>query len=110
MAAGIWAWWVMANKRNNNDGLLCLASYEPYIKVNQIRNKKMKVLSIEAVDMGNYQHEIADWVDNYLDGLDFKDQSEFDAIEFKLIEKACKALGWHSVPQYGGLIVNWEVA
>ena len=68
----------------------------------------MKVLSIEAVDMGNNQQEIADWVDNYLVDTDFKDQSEFDAIEFTLIEKACKSLGWQAVPQTGGLIVNWS--
>ena len=68
----------------------------------------MKILSIEACDMGIDQQEIADWVDNYLDYRDFKDQAEFDAIEYALIEKACKALGWHSVPSNGGLIVNWD--
>ena len=68
----------------------------------------MKILRIEACDMGVNQQEIADWVDNYLDYRDFKDQAEFDAIEYALIEKACKALGWHSVPESGLLVVNWD--
>ena len=68
----------------------------------------MKIQSIEATDMGNDQQEIADLVETYVKDIDFLSPSEFDDIEYQLIIRACKELGWSSVPTTGGLIVNWH--
>ena len=68
----------------------------------------MKIFAITATDMGKDQKEIAAWVEEHVYGREFKDEQEFYDIEGKLIEKACKELGWASTPQIGGLIVEWE--
>ena len=67
----------------------------------------MKIRQIEACDMGTNQHEIAEWVENYVADKDFSSKEEFYDQEFELIELACAALNWHSVPQNGGLQVEW---
>jgi|14BtaG_2_1085337.scaffolds.fasta_scaffold329063_1 hypothetical protein len=73
-------------------------------------DKKIKIgFSIEATDMGNNQQDIADWVENYIyEQPQDKQQALLDDAD-NLITLACNSLGWHSVPQNGGLIVNvWE--
>lgn len=67
----------------------------------------MKIRNIEATDMGPDQQEIASWVENHLGYTEFTSQEEFDKQEGSLIHLACKELGWHSVPQSGGLVVEW---
>ena len=67
----------------------------------------MKIRQIEACDMGTDQREIAEWVENHLGDRIFSSKEEFEDQEFELIHLACKALGWHSVPQNGGLTVEW---
>jgi hypothetical protein len=68
-------------------------------------NYRMRIFNIEATDMGSDQQEIAAWVMQKTTGHGFARESQFD--EFGWIEKACKALGWQSVPEHGGLIVEW---
>jgi hypothetical protein len=67
----------------------------------------MKIRNIEATDMGPDQQEIANWVENHLWNAEFINQEEFDKQEGSLIHLACNELGWHSVPQNGGLVVEW---
>lgn len=68
----------------------------------------MKILSLEAVDMGVNQDEIAEKCEDYIWQTDFKTADEFYAISDNLVVRACKELGWHSVPQNGGLEANWD--
>ena len=68
----------------------------------------MKILSIEANDMGNDQQEIADEALDIIGDREFKSPEEFYALESKLILQSCMNLGWNSVPAVGGLIVNWD--
>jgi hypothetical protein len=68
-------------------------------------NLIMKIFNIEATDMGANQSEISAWIMSATHGIDYAKASDFD--EGALIEKACKALGWASAPQHGGLIVEW---
>jgi hypothetical protein len=68
----------------------------------------MKIYNIEAVDLGNDQQEIAKWVMNHLRDTEFKNEEEFSEQEFSLIHRACESMGWHSAPQTGGLIVEWQ--
>ena len=68
----------------------------------------MKVFSLEATDMGKDQQEIADKCEEYVEGIDFKSEEEFEAMEAALIKRACDELGWVSVPTVGGLVVNWD--
>ncbi len=68
----------------------------------------MKILSVEATDMGNNQQDIANKVDEIIGMREFASPDEFYAIERELIDKACKELGWLSVPQCGGLTPNWD--
>jgi len=68
----------------------------------------MKLLTIEATDMGNNQDEIAEEVYNLVADHDFKTEAEFYEMEGKLITQACKNLNWQSVPQNGGLVPNWD--
>lgn len=56
--------------------------------------------------MGTDQQDIADWVMNATRGQYFTKEHDFN--EGKLITKACNALGWNSVPQQGGLTVEWD--
>lgn len=67
----------------------------------------MKVLNIEAVDMGNNQQEIADWVMRIYGDIDWPTKADFEDLEYILIDQACDFLGWHSVPSNGGLIFDW---
>jgi len=68
----------------------------------------MKISNLEATDMGSDQQEIADKVMCYVDGVDFENANEFDKQEGALIHRACEEMGWSSVPQVGGFIVDWE--
>jgi hypothetical protein len=68
----------------------------------------MRVFSIEAIGMGNCQQEIADKVEELVDGVEFPDEQAFSSQEGELITRACNDLGWASVPQNGGLVVNWD--
>jgi len=68
----------------------------------------MKVYRIEATDMGSDQEEIAAKVEELVQGIDFTSDDEFHEQEDALITRACKELGWSSVPQQGGLAVEWE--
>jgi len=66
----------------------------------------MKIQHIEAVNMGNDQAEISQEVMRLIQDMEFKSLDDFYEIEGELITKACKNLGWHSVPQNGGLIAE----
>ena len=68
----------------------------------------MKILSIEAADMGNNQQEIAEEALYIIGDRDFKSPEEFYNLESKLILQSCMNLGWNSFPSTGGLIVNWD--
>ena len=68
----------------------------------------MKIYNIEAVNMGKDQQEIAECVMEHLADREFKTEQEFSSMEGFLVEMACHALEWNSVPQTGGLIVEWE--
>lgn len=56
--------------------------------------------------MGTDQQDIADWVMNATRGQYFTKEHDFNEGEW--ITKACNALGWNSVPQSGGLTVEWD--
>jgi hypothetical protein len=73
----------------------------------------MKNFNIEAIDMGNNQADIAEWVEHYIfeqqtKGINIDEMLE-DPDQF--VSMACKALGWHSQPSVGGLVVEsvWNV-
>lgn len=68
----------------------------------------MKMFNLEATDMGSNQDEIADKALELITDKDFKTEDEFYDMECELIERACKELGWKSIPQTGGLIANWD--
>ena len=67
----------------------------------------MKIRHIEAYNMGPDQIELANWIDNHVSEINFKSSDQFHRCEFDYITLACKELGWHSVPQNGGLLVEW---
>jgi len=88
-------------------------------------------INLEATDMGSNQDEIADyimsseqWLNyvNKVNALEIPASNEsdsipcdewFDAQDFHpddLIQEACEKLGWHSVPQVGGLMMNFYKA
>ena len=67
----------------------------------------MKIRHIEAYNMGPDQTELANWIDNHVAEIDFKSSDQFHRCEFDYITLACKELGWHYVPQNGGLLVEW---
>lgn len=68
----------------------------------------MKIFNLEATDMGNNQSEIAAKVLEYVDGIDYATKDDFYNQEGALITQACTELGWSSVPQSGGLEVEWD--
>ena len=68
----------------------------------------MRIFHIEATDMGSDQQDIADKVMDMVDGRNFSSKDEFAKIEGQLVTQACQQLGWPSVPQTGGLLVEWE--
>ncbi len=65
----------------------------------------MKISSIEGVDMGPDQDEIAEMVMEYVHDVDFEREDDFN--EGAMITRACVELGWASVPQVGGLLIEW---
>ena len=69
----------------------------------------MKICNLTATDMGENQSEISDKVLEYVDGINYASKNDFYEVEYALITKACNELGWLSVPQCGGLEVEWMV-
>lgn len=67
----------------------------------------MKIFNIEAINMGNDQQEIADWIVNHIGNTEFENEEAFYEQEGLFIHMACKSMGWYSVPQTGGLIAEW---
>jgi len=49
-------------------------------------------------------NEIVDWIADKIYDRDFKNLEEFHDIEQELINDACAALKWHSVPDGLGLV------
>lgn len=68
----------------------------------------MKINHIEAINMGANQQQIADCVLTLIENKDFNTEQEFSDMESALIGRACKLLGWASIPQTGGLVINWD--
>ena len=68
----------------------------------------MKITYLSATDMGPDQQEIADKVFDFVQHLSFKSKNDFFEMEGCLINNACVDLGWHSVPQVGGLLAEWS--
>lgn len=64
------------------------------------------IYNIEATDMGTDQAEIASWVLSQVENNQYANKDDFD--EYLWITAACNALGWYSIPQTGGLLVEWE--
>ena len=67
----------------------------------------MKIRNTETIGMGLGRQKLAKWVENHIGNTEFINQEEFDKQEGALIHLACKELGWYSVPQNGGLVVEW---
>ena len=83
---------------------ICVGGYADLINY---WSTKMKIRNIEAYNMGPDQTELAHWIDNHVAEIDFTTTDDFHRCEFDYITLACKELGWHSVPQNGGLMVEW---
>ena len=83
---------------------ICVGGYADLINY---WSTKMKIRNIEAYNMGPDQTELAHWIDNHVAEIDFTTTDDFHRCEFDYITLACKELGWHSVPQNGGLLVEW---
>ena len=64
----------------------------------------MKIFNITTTNINNGQ-ELADWICNKLKDQDLNPD---DINEGALITEACKALNWASVPQVGGLEIEWD--
>ena len=64
----------------------------------------MKIFNITTTNINNGQ-ELADWIYNKLKDQDLNPD---DINEGKLITDACHALNWSSVPQVGGLEIEWD--
>lgn len=65
-----------------------------------------KIFNITAININNGQ-EIADWIYKKLHDQDINPD---DLNTGELITEACKALGWASVPQVGGIEIEWDSA
>ena len=65
---------------------------------------KMKIFNIATTNINNGQ-ELADWIYNKLKDQDLNPD---DINEGALITEACIALNWSSVPQVGGLEIEWD--
>ena len=64
----------------------------------------MKIFNITTTNINSGQ-DLADWVYNKLKNQDLN----YDDINGgALITEACKALNWQSVPQVGGLDIEWN--
>jgi hypothetical protein len=64
----------------------------------------MKIFNIATTNICDGQ-ELADWIYNKLKDQDLNPD---DVNEGALITEACKALNWSSVPQVGGLEIEWD--
>ncbi len=64
----------------------------------------MKIFNIATTNIKDGQ-ELADWIYNKLKDQDLNPD---DVNEGALITEACKALNWSSVPQVGGLEIEWD--
>ena len=64
----------------------------------------MKIFNITTTNINDGQ-ELADWIYNRLKDQDLNPD---DINEGALITEACKALNWSSVPQVGGLEIEWD--
>ncbi len=65
----------------------------------------MKIFTIQSTNI-NDGHQLADWVYNQVKESDYKSIDDFDANAW--LVKACHALQWHSIPNVGGLIAEFE--
>lgn len=65
----------------------------------------MKVFNVTSQNINNGQ-ELADWIYNKIKAIDYKSQEDLN--EGELITEACQSLGWQSVPQTGGIIIEWD--
>ena len=66
----------------------------------------MRLFSVKTTDINDGQ-ELADYVYNKFLNVDV-DPEIIESIQWKLLIEACHALNWHSVPQTGGLIFEFE--
>lgn len=64
----------------------------------------MKIFNIATTNINDGQ-ELADWIYKKLKDQDLDPD---DVNEGALITEACKALKWSSVPQVGGLNIEWD--
>ena len=64
----------------------------------------MKIFNITTTNINDGQ-ELADWIYNKLKDQDLNPD---DINEGALITEACKALNWSSVPQVGGIEIEWD--
>ena len=64
----------------------------------------MKIFNIATTNINDGQ-ELADWIYKKLKDQDLNPD---DVNEGALITEACKALNWESVPQVGGLEIEWD--
>jgi hypothetical protein len=64
----------------------------------------MKIFNIATTNINDGQ-ELADWIYNKLKDQDLNPN---DINQGALITEACKALNWSSVPQVGGLEIEWD--
>ena len=64
----------------------------------------MKIFNITTTNINDGQ-ELAGWIYNKLKDQDLNPD---DINEGALITEACKALNWSSVPQVGGLEIEWD--
>ena len=63
-----------------------------------------KIFNITSTNINDGQ-EIADWIYNKLKDQDI---NPAELNEGALITEACKALNWSSVPQVGGIEIEWD--
>ena len=64
----------------------------------------MKINKISSTNINDGQ-ELADWI---YGKLQVEDINPDEINEGALITEACKALNWRSVPQSGGIIIEWD--
>lgn len=69
-----------------------------------LMENKMKIFNIATTNINDGQ-ELADWIYNKLKDQDLNPD---DVNDGALITEACKALNWSSVPQVGGLEIEWD--
>jgi hypothetical protein len=64
----------------------------------------MKIYNIETTNINNGQ-ELADYIYRFVKDTDYESESDFPESEW--LKQACIALGWDSIPQSGGLVIEW---